>query len=320
MKYIIDKLTQGHNIDRNEAILLYGLPLKELMNLGNSLREQFCSNSFDLCSIINAKSGACPEDCKYCAQSHMYPTDIRHYDLLPTQIITQQAKYNAEKGVMRFSIVTSGKRPTPSEFERICEAVKTIRNESKIGICASLGLLSSNEYLQLKKAGVSRIHNNLETSRRYFPYVCTTHSYEDKINAIKAAQDAGLEVCSGGIIGLGETYEDRIDMALTLRELGIKSVPINVLNPIHGTPYENNPPLCEEEIIRCISIFRCIMPHAAIRLAGGRGRMSDKGLQYFLSGANAAITGDMLTTSGIEIQSDIELIRTVGYSIRSINE
>lgn len=320
MKDIIDKLVQGYNIDRNEAITLYGMPLDELKNLGNTLRKKFCSNSFDLCSIINAKSGACPEDCKYCAQSSMYSTKIHHYDLLPTHIITQQAKYNAEKGVMRFSIVTSGKRPSQSELDRICEAVKIIKNESNIGICASLGLLNYTEYLKLKESGVSRIHNNLETSRRYFPYVCSTHTFDDKINAIKAALNTGMEVCSGGIIGLGETYEDRIDMALTLRDLGIKSVPINVLNPIHGTPYEDNPPLSDEEIIRCVAIFRCIMPYAAIRLAGGRGRMQDKGLQCFLSGANAAITGDMLTTSGIEIDSDIESIRNVGYKIRSINE
>ena len=182
-------------------------------------------------------------------------------------------------------------------------------------VCASFGLLSKADFRKVKEAGASRAHCNLETSERFFPQVCTTHTYADKIAALQAAKRAGLEVCCGGIIGLGETVEDRIDMVFLARDLGVKSIPVNVLNPIPGTPYENNPILTNEEVCRMVAIFRFIIPDAQVRLAGGRGLLGDKGEACFRGGANAAISGDMLTTAGITVETDMALLRELGYTV-----
>jgi len=184
----------------------------------------------------------------------------------------------------------------------------------------SFGLLNEEQFRKLKNAGVTRVHNNLETSRRFFPNVCSTHSYDDKINAILAARKAGLFVCSGGIMGLGETPEDRIDMALALRGMAVKSVPVNILNPIPGTPLEHNTKLTNEEVRRIVAVYRFILPDASIRLAGGRGLLPDKGRSCFSSGANAAISGDMLTTAGITTETDKALLRELGYEARQDHE
>ena len=201
-------------------------------------------------------------------------------------------------GILRFSIVTSGKRMTDKEVEKICESYRMIHEKSGISLCASMGLLTRKQFQWLKEAGVSRYHNNLETSRRFFSEICTTHSYEEKINTIHMAQESGLYVCSGGIMGLGESMEDRIDLALELRDLKIRSVPINILNPIQGTPLENMEILGAGEIRRITAIYRFILPDAILRLAGGRGQMADHGRLVFKSGANGAITQNMLTTKG----------------------
>ena len=202
----------------------------------------------------------------------------------------------------------------------MCDAIREIKSRIKIEVCVSFGLLTKEQFERVKEAGASRVHNNLETSRRYFPNVCTTHTFEDKVNAIRAAKAAGLAVCSGGIMGLGETREDRIDMAFTLRELGVKSVPVNMLNPIAGTPYEENPRLTAADMRRIAAVYRFILPDASIRLAGGRGLLEDKGKSCFRSGANAAISGDMLTTSGYTIESDLEMIHRLGYREALCNE
>ena len=189
-----------------------------------------------------------------------------------------------------------------------------------IQVCASFGLLEKEDFEKLKAVGVSRVHNNLETSRRNFINICTTHTYEDKIHAIRQAQEAGLKVCSGGIMGLGETMEDRVNMVIDIRELGIKSIPVNFLNPIPGTPYENVPMLSQEEMRRIVAVFRCLIPDAAIRLAGGRGLLKDKGRACFQSGANAAISGDMLTTSGMTIEKDMAMIKELGFEVRAMEQ
>ena len=191
-----------------------------------------------------------------------------------------------------------------------------MRRETGISPCASLGLLSREEFTLLKEAGLERVHNNLETSRRYFPEVCSTHTYDDKLQAIRNAQAAGLEVCSGGILGMGETVEDRVDMALELRRLGIRSVPLNLLNPIPGTPFAGRRPLPAEEMRKSAALFRWILPRAEIRLAGGRGLLPDKGRACFASGANAAITGDMLTTAGITVETDRKMLREMGFEVK----
>lgn len=311
---------QGRQISREEALRLYQQPLEALCRKADEIRAHFCSNGFDICTIINGKSGRCSENCRFCAQSAHNHTGAEEYPLLPNEEILAQAKANDAQGVLRYSIVTSGKRLSDEEVERMCHAVRQIRKETNIAVCISFGLLNEIQYRKLKEAGVTRVHNNLETSRRNFPNVCTTHTFDDKINAIRAAQAAGLSVCSGGIMGLGETVEDRIDMALTLRELGIRSVPVNMLNPIPGTPLEHNEKLTAEDMCRIVAVYRFLLPDASIRLAGGRGLLEDKGKSCFQSGANAAISGDMLTTAGITVATDMELLQELGYEVRYGNE
>ncbi len=311
---------QGKQISREEALWLYQQPLEALCRKADEIRAHFCSNGFDICTIINGKSGRCSENCRFCAQSAHNHTGAEEYPLLPNEEILAQAKVNDAQGVLRYSIVTSGKRLSDEEVERMCHAVGQIRKETNIAVCISFGLLKEEQYRRLKEAGVTRVHNNLETSRRNFPNVCTTHTFDDKINAIRAAQAAGLSVCSGGIMGLGETVEDRIDMALTLRELGIRSVPVNMLNPIPGTPFAQNKKLTSEDMCRIVAVYRFLLPDASIRLAGGRGLLADKGKSCFRSGANAAISGDMLTTAGITVATDMELLKELGYEVRYGNE
>lgn len=314
------KIFDGEQITKQEAIELYEQPLSELCRNADEIRRHFCSNGFDICTIINGKSGHCSENCRFCAQSAHNHTDAAEYPLLSTEEIVEQAKINDKQGVLRYSIVTSGKRLPDAEVDKMCEAVREIKKQTGISVCISFGLLNEEQYRKLKDAGVSRVHNNLETSRRNFPNICTTHTFDDKLNAIRAAQAAGLSICSGGIMGLGETPEDRIDMALTLRELGIKSVPVNMLNPIPGTPMEQNKKLTSDDMRRIVAVYRFILPDASIRLAGGRGLLEDKGKGCFLSGANAAISGDMLTTAGITVKTDMELLTKLGYEVKYCNE
>lgn len=312
-----DKILRGKWIGRGEALRLAEEPLEELRQAADEIRRKVCGSGFDLCTIVNAKCGRCSEDCRYCAQSVHYRTACEEsYPLLSTQELLEDARRNAQQGVLRYSIVTSGRRLSEEEVEQACESIRRIRAEVPIEVCVSFGLLDEVQFRKIKAAGASRVHCNLESSARYFPSVCTTHTYEEKIRTLQAAKRAGLSICSGGILGLGETMEDRIDMVLTARELGVKSIPVNLLNPIPGTPYENRVPLDNEEACRCVALFRFLIPDASIRLAGGRGLLGDKGEACFLSGANAAISGDMLTTAGITVETDMELLRSSGFEVK----
>ncbi len=312
-----DKILRGKWIGREEALRLAEEPLEELRQAADEIRRKVCGNGFDLCTIVNAKCGRCSEDCRYCAQSAHYRTACEEsYPLLSTQELLEDARRNAQQGVLRYSIVTSGRRLSEEEVEQACESIRRIRAEVPIEVCVSFGLLDEVQFRKIKAAGASRVHCNLESSARYFPSVCTTHTYEEKIRTLQEAKRAGLSICSGGILGLGETMEDRIDMVLTARELGVKSIPVNLLNPIPGTPYENRVPLDNEEACRCVALFRFLIPDASIRLAGGRGLLGDKGEACFLSGANAAISGDMLTTAGITVETDMELLRSSGFEVK----
>ena len=316
VRQLKEKVMSGEWIGKEEALQLAAAPLGELTEAADEIRRRYCGDTFDICTIINGKSGKCSEDCKFCAQSSRYHTGLKDtYPLLGTEELLEEAKYNADRGVLRYSIVTSGRCLSDREVERLCDSIRKIKEETDIRICVSPGLLQEEQFRKLKEAGADRVHCNLESSERYFPQVCTTHTYEEKTAAIQAAKRAGLSVCSGGILGLGESVEDRIDMVLTARKLGVRSIPVNVLNPIPGTPYEKNPVLSGEEILRCTAVFRFLIPDGFIRLAGGRGLMEDKGKKCFQSGANAAISGDMLTTAGITVESDMEMIRSLGYKV-----
>ena len=288
--------------------------LDQLCKGADLIRSHFIGDHADLCSIINGRSGRCSENCKFCAQSAHNCTGISEYGFLDEETILAECHHNAEKGVNRFSIVTAGKTLSGSDFDKALSAYRRMKNECDIELCASHGFLTEEQFRQLREAGVTRCHCNIETSRRNFPNICTSHTFDDKIACIKRAQAAGLEVCSGGIIGMGETWEDRIDMADTLAELGVNSVPINALMPIKGTPLADIARLTEDEILRTVAIFRFILPEANIRLAAGRNLMSDCGKQAFLSGADSTITGDMLTTSGNDINADMKLMKDLGLS------
>ncbi|MCI2105327.1 MAG: biotin synthase BioB [Intestinimonas sp.] len=307
------RVLRQESVTKEDALILAEQPTGELCAAADRIRRHFCGDKFDLCTIISAKSGHCPEDCKFCAQSACYHTAAECYPMLPRETIAARAESDAKRGVLRLSLVTSGRRLSDREVDEACRAIRAIRAGSPIHICVSMGLLTQEQYGRLKEAGADRVHNNLETSARYFPTICTTHTIADKVAAIRAAQAVGMKICSGGILGLGETMEDRIDMAILLRELGIRSVPVNVLNPISGTPFEKNPRLSIDEIRTTIAVFRFLLPDAAIRMAGGRGLMPDHGRLCFESGANAAISGDMLTTAGYTVETDLALLAELGY-------
>ncbi|MDF3002351.1 MAG: biotin synthase [Bacillota bacterium] len=316
IKKLSKEIIEGRRLTRQDDLAFFAAAdLKELCDGANKIRKALCGDTVDLCSIINGKSGGCSEDCKFCAQSSHNYTDIPEYSLLDTDTILADCKKHEGKGVHRYSIVTAGRELTHKELETVCDAYNRMKEECNISLCASHGLLSGDAFAALKQSGVSMYHENIETSKRNFPNICTTHTYEDKIHAIRLAQSAGLKVCSGGIIGMGETFEDRLDMAVSLAELGIESIPINALMPIKGTDYENLRQLTEDEILRAIAMFRFINPTARIRLAAGRSLMEDSGRKAFFAGANATITGDLLTTSGNSIDQDKEMLVQMGFQI-----
>ena len=306
----------GYRLNRKEDLsFLVTTDLKELCEGADQLRKYFHGNQVDLCAIINGRSGKCSEDCKFCAQSGHHNTGIAEYDFLDSSVILEDCKKHEAEGVHRYSIVTAGRTLEGRDFDKALTAYHAMKAECCIQLCASHGLLTEEAYIALKEAGVARYHENIETSKRYFPNICTTHTYEDKIRCIRFAKKAGLEVCSGGIIGMGENWEDRLDMALSLSELEVDSIPINALMPIQGTPLESCTMVTEEELLRTIAIFRYINPAADIRLAAGRAIMTNSGEKAFHAGANATITGNMLTTSGNNIEQDIHMLKALGFDL-----
>lgn len=315
---IAERIKEGYRLKREDEDIVGQLKSSdtdELLIAADKLRKHFKGDFVDLCSIIAGKSGNCGENCKFCAQSSFNHTQCNVYKLLDYETIYNEAHSNEIEGVKRFAIVNSGKGPTDSEFEKLIKIYERLGKELGISLCASLGFLTQEQFDRLYSVGVRRYHNNIETSRGYFPKICTTHSFDDKIANIERAKKAGLEVCSGGIIGMGETMNDRIDMAFDLMELEIKSIPINALIPIKGTPLENVSRLTEEEILRTVAFFRFINPEADIRLAAGRSLIKNDGERAFLGGASATITGNMLTTSGSTIKSDVEMFKRLGRII-----
>jgi biotin synthase len=311
---LIEEIIAGKRLTRNDDLeFLLTTELEELCVGANKIREKLCGTKVDLCTIINGRSGKCSENCKFCAQSAHHNTGIKEYAFLDPDIILEDCKKNESNGVHRYSIVTAGRSLTGTDFDKAIEAYEKMHEECNVNLCASHGFLTEEEFIRLKKAGVTMYHENIETSKKNFPNICTTHSYEDKIEEIKLAQKVGLKVCSGGIIGMGETWEDRIDMAISLSELGVVSIPINVLMIIKGTPFGNLEKISHDDILRTIAIFRYINPTAYIRMAAGRNYFADGGTKIFLSGANATITGDMLTTVGNNTKQDKIMLTKLGF-------
>lgn len=319
VKAMAEKSIVRGGISERDAQSLYEIGKEQpflVFAYGSAIREHYKGKKVSLCSIVNAKSGVCPENCRFCAQSAHYHTDAPVYPLLSAREIVERAREARDWGAHFFGIVTSGTSiGSPGEWKEIYEAIKGIR---ALGIkpCGSLGMLTEKEAMGLKQAGLFRYHHNLETSRSFFSSICTTHEYDDDIETNKAAKKAGLSVCCGGIIGLGETMEHRIEMAMTIREIGADSVPLNILNPIPGTPLEGSDPLSPIEILLTVSIYRFLLPHTDIRLCGGK----EKNLRQLLplalvAGCNSLMTGNYLTTTGREASQDIAMIRDLGLEV-----
>lgn len=315
---IVDKALNNIPLTKAEAFAIAEtspLDIPYLFYSASLIRTKYKNNAIDLCAIINAKSGACSEDCSYCAQSYKNKTDIAVYPLLNKDSVYASAKEALKAGVKKFSIVISGRKASMDELKKIAVMIKGIKNMG-INPCASLGLLDKDELLFLKDNGLERYHHNLETSEKFFPKICKTHSYYDKLKTIEAAKSAGLSICSGGIFGMGETWEDRIDMAFAVKELEVDSVPINFLVPIKGTPLASMSLLETLEALKIISLYRFVLPKKDIRICGGRTQvLKDFHSFVFMAGADSVMTGNYLTTTGRSYDDDLRLIKDLGLNI-----
>jgi biotin synthase len=295
------------NTDR--TLELYEQPLSSLSALADRLRRENCENEVAMCSIVNARSGNCTEDCKFCAQSAHNRAEGEVYELMDNDGIFEAAARAQEAGSSHFGIVTSGPTLQPDEIDRVTRVIERITSDLGLHVCASLGNLGGDAFQQLYEAGLRRYNHNIETSRRYFSEIVTTHEFDDRISTVKNAAQTGLSVCCGGIIGMGETREDRVNMGMTLRELPVDSVPINILMPVSGTPLEDVEPLSSVEILKTIAVFRVLMPDRTIKVAGGReSALGDFQGMAFTSGANGMIVGDYLTQKGRSPEDDRHLI------------
>ena len=316
MNSLAEEIIAGRRLgSREEALPLVEAELEALCRGADRIRSALCGSRADLCTIVNGRSGQCGEDCKFCAQSCHYRTQAEEYPFLAEDEILAACRRDEAAGARRFSIVTAGRSLKGEDLERALSAYRRLRRETGVELCASHGLQTEEEFRRMKEAGVERCHANLETSRRYFPQMCTTHTYEDKVTNIQRARAAGLEVCSGGILGMGESWEDRLDLAVSLAELEISSIPLNLLRPIPGTPYEGMEPISNEDVLRTVAFFRYINPTAWIRMAAGRGQFPDGGAELFLSLIHIPSPGDMLTTTGTSMAGDAAMFRALGYQL-----
>jgi biotin synthase len=316
LKRLKDRAIEKKDIGFEDALALYRLGMETpfaLMAAASDIREAFKGKRINLCAIINAKSGRCPEDCKFCAQSVHCETDAPVYDMVSKAEIVGAARRMVQDGAHMFGIVTSGTRiESKEEWERIYQAVTEIK-AAGIKPCVSLGLLDRERAEALKAAGLYRYHHNLETARSFFDHICTTHEYQEDIDTVLAAKAAGLAICSGGIIGLGESMEQRIELAMTLKDLDVDSVPVNILNPRAGTPLMGTPALHPIEILITISLFRFLLPDKDIKLCGGKETNLRQLLPLgIVAGCNSLMTGNYLTTPGRETSVDIEMIEDLG--------
>jgi biotin synthase len=311
-------IKSNKGIDKQSAFALAqssGSELHDLFAMARRVREKSRGIKVDLCSIINAKSGACPEDCSFCAQSSHSQTHANIYPLLNKDNIMEAALFAKQHGVKRFCIVTSGKKPSDKDLDNICHFISELR-EHEILPCATLGMLGTDQLNRLKAAGLNRYHHNLETSEAFLSEICTTHTYEDKMKTIRAVTSLGLSLCSGGIFGLGESWEDRIEMAFALKELGVDSVPINFLTPVKGTQLGDREMLSPLEALKIIAIYRLILPKQDIRVCGGRTlTLRDLNSHIFTAGADALLIGNYLTTQGRDTLDDLQMIQDMGLEI-----
>jgi biotin synthase len=315
---VLERVLNGWSIDSETASELAhseGQDLWALLLAAGRVREHFRGSAVDICSIVNAKSGACSEDCSYCAQSVHHSTDAPVYPLIAVERMAEAANSAKKYGAKRFCIVTSGRGiESQEDLESIADGVKHVR-EIGLSPCATLGTLTREQLICLKAAGLHRYHHNIETSREYFPRICTTHSFDERLEVVRQARSLGLSTCSGGILGMGESMNDRVRMAITLRELDVDSVPINFLMPVIGTPLEGVNAITPLEALRSIAVFRLILPKKEIRVCAGRGTaLRQLHPLIFMAGADGFMIGNYLTRSGLDPEDDLKMIRGLGLN------
>ncbi len=309
-----NKVLSGGEISRQEALGLTSTDdglMDVLIEASAEIKKHFSGNQVELCSIISAKTGSCKEDCAYCSQSAHYKTGIQSHNLLPKEVVVNTAKNSQANGAIHFCVVTSGKGPEDTEeFTMLLETIREIGKETNIHRCCSLGQVTLEQARALKEAGIERFNHNLDTSQRYYPNIITSHTFQDRLQTLKNLKTAGIELCSGGIIGMGETWEDRIDLAFTLKELEVDSVPLNYLNPIKGTPLEHVERTPVKDFLKTIAIFRFILPRQAVRYAGGRtlNMTPEEQALGLKAGINAMLIGNYLTTTGRSPTEDMKML------------
>ena len=314
-----NKVIRGCKIKKSEAQRIYNWPnLDELKSAAYQISQKRAAKKISACALINAKQGKCSEDCKYCAQSAHWNSSCQTKEMIEVSAALKIASQAAENGAERICVITSGRDLNGNDFEKALQIIRAIKEKfgGRLKVCASLGLLDKERLLAVKEAGASRAANNLETSEKYFPKICSTHTHRQKRRVIKSIKKCGLELCSGCIIGMGESVQDRIDAAFAFRKIGADSIPVNVLSPVKGTPFESLPPLADEDFYRTIAMLRFVNPKSQIRLAAGRKNFSDNGREALLSGANAFVTGGLLTLSGSEESSDLKMLEELNEKTR----
>ncbi|MCD5407435.1 MAG: biotin synthase BioB [Desulfotomaculum sp.] len=305
------------SFDETEKLLTIAKDdIYDLLATANKIRKKFTGNKVELCAITAGIVGRCSEDCAFCAQSGHHQAVIPEKCHLDRAEIVNKALQAEQQGIIRYSLVNSGYRSTEKEFAEILAIYAEIKSKTKLELCASLGVLTPEKARQLLTAGVTRYHHNVETSRSFYPQICTTHNYEKRLQTIQAAKQAGMQVCCGGIISVGETARQRLEMAFEIRNLNVDAIPINILSPVPGTPLERQIILSPLETLKTIAIFRFVLPAKSIRLAGGRVTgLRDLQVLAFLAGANATITGDYLTTDGRSTSDDWQMIKDLGFRV-----
>jgi biotin synthase len=319
IRKIGDKVLEGKDVSIKDVLPLLGTNGPDVLDLAavaNRVREEFNGNKIDLCSLLSVKSGKCPEDCAFCAQSAHYKTEAPVYPLMDIQRIVEEAKEAQARGTGRFCLITSGREVSDKEFETILEALGRIRRETTLDLDCSLGTLSEGRAESLRKVGVTRYNHNVETAESHFLQICTTHSFRDRVKTVEVLKEQGFSVCCGGIIGLGESPQQRLELAFSLKQLGIDCIPFNILNPRPGTPLENSEPIPPMEVIKTISLFRLVLPKGTIKIAGGReANLRDLQSLALLAGANGLIVGNYLTTPGRNAEDDLTMVRDLGFKL-----
>jgi len=320
IQQVINQIALGEPLSDSVAIQILtakGSTLTAFMAGAHALKEQYLGDKIDLCSIINAKSGRCAENCSFCAQSSHHQTDSPVYPLKSSAEILQGAKQAEQNGTLCYSIVTSGTGIEPGdEFEQVLTAIKQIKQQTSVLPSASLGILDPVSAYKLAEAGCKTYHHNLETARSFFPEICSTHDYEDDVATVRCAKAAGMEVCCGGIFGLGESLEQRLEMARTLQELDVDSVPLNFLSPVTGTPLQDVALLTPQDCLRIICLYRYMLPNKRITVCGGREKnLREFQSSIFMAGASGVMIGNYLTTSGRNHETDMQMLKDAEVTI-----